>query len=195
MIRAAAVALSELWARNGVIAAEDAEAYQYGLELLFSTVLNIVLMVVISIAAGHAWLFIPYLVAFIPLRLSAGGYHAMHHFSCIAFNTLVYSAGIVAASRLSAPGAVLACILVSGLSLVLIFLFAPVPAVNKPLSKKEHGRNRKISLALGFLLLLLCMILYFTNGLCSMWSKMMYCGQAVAMLLMVTGNKKLSIFK
>ena len=65
MIRAAAVALSKLWAKNGVIHEADIEAYQYGLELLLSTILNIAVMLGLSIAFRNVWLFIPYLAAFI----------------------------------------------------------------------------------------------------------------------------------
>ena len=188
MIRAAAVALSKLWAKNGVIHEADIEAYQYGLELLLSTILNIAVMLGLSIAFRNVWLFIPYLAAFIPLRLSAGGYHAKHHFSCILFNTFVYFIGLVAVNMLSAPAAVLACILESCFSLAVIFLFAPVPARNKPLSSREHKRNRHISLGLGFLFLILCMLFYYTQVLALTWCKMLFCGQAAATLLLVLGT-------
>ncbi len=128
MIQSAAVALAKQWAKNGVIHEADIEAYQYGLELMLSTLINIAVMIGLSIAFGHVWLFIPYLAAFIPLRLSAGGYHAKHHLSCILFNAIVYFASLVAVNMLKEPVAILACIIESCVSLILIFLFAPVPA-------------------------------------------------------------------
>lgn len=185
MIQAVAAALSRLWAKNGVIPNEDIETYQYGLELLLSTTVNLAVMLGLSIAVGHAWLCIPYLASFVPLRLSAGGYHAKHHFSCILFNTLFYFASLVAVNALSAPAANLACILESCFSFAVIFLFAPVPAKNKPLSAKEQKRNRRVSLAQGFLLLILCVVFYNAHVLSLAWCKMLYCGQAAATILLV----------
>ena len=74
MIQRATASLAKLWAKNGVIPANEMDAYQYGLELLLSTAANIAVMVILPATAGHPWFFIPYLAAFIPLRLSAGGY-------------------------------------------------------------------------------------------------------------------------
>lgn len=188
MIQSAAVALAKQWAKNGVIHEADIEAYQYGLELMLSTLINIAVMIGLSIAFGHVWLFIPYLVAFIPLRLSAGGYHAKHHLSCILFNAIVYFASLVAVNMLKEPVAILACIIESCVSLILIFLFAPVPARNKPLSTAERKRNRHTSLGLGFLFLILCMLFYYTQILEFTWCKILFCGQAAATLLLVLGT-------
>lgn len=185
MIQAVAAALSRLWAKNGVIPNEDIETYQYGLELLLSTTVNIAVMLSLSIVVGHAWLCVPYLAAFVPLRLSAGGYHAKHHFSCILFNAVFYFASLGAVNALSAPAANLACILESCFSLAVIFLFAPVPAKNKPLSAREQKRNQRVSLALGFLLLVLCAVFYNAHVLSLAWCKMLYCGQAAVTILAI----------
>lgn len=185
MIQSAAANLAKQWAKNGVINATDTEAYQYGLELMLSTLINIAVMLGLSIAVGYVWLFIPYLAAFIPLRLSAGGYHAKHHFSCILFNTFVYFMGLVAVNMLSTPAAILACIIESCFSLGIILLFAPIPARNKPLSSKEHKRNRCVSLGLSVLFLILCMFFYYTHVLELTWCRMFYCGQAAATILFI----------
>lgn len=186
MIQTAAAALAGQWAKDGVIQAADTEAYQYGLELMLSTLMNIAVMLGLSIAAGHAWLFVPYLAAFIPLRLSAGGYHAKRHSGCILFNAGTYFAGLSVMILLPTQATAILCIMESCFSLVVIVLFAPVPAKNKPLSAREHKRNRRISLSLGFLFLTLCVLFYSSNALAFIWSRMVFCGQAAAtMLLMV----------
>lgn len=188
MIQSAAEALAKQWAKNGVIHQADIEAYQYGMELMLSTLINIVVMIGLSIAFGHIWLFIPYLAAFIPLRLSAGGYHAKHHLNCILLNAIAYFTSLVAVSVLKEPVAILACIIESGVSLILIFLFSPVPARNKPLSTEERKMNRHISLGLGFLFLILCMLFYYTQILALTWCKILFCGQTTATLLLVLGT-------
>lgn len=185
MIQTTAAALAKQWARNGIIHAEDTEAYQYGLELMLSTLLNIAVMFGLSLAIGHAWLLVPYLAAFIPLRLSAGGYHAKHHVSCILFNAGIYFAGLSAVIMLPAQTAAILCIMESSLSLVMIVLFAPVPAKNKPLSARERKRNRRLSLGLGFMLLALCVLFYHSNVLAFTGCRMVFCGQAAATILLI----------
>lgn len=122
MIQRAAASLAKLWAKNGVIPANEMDAYQYGLELLLSTTANIAVMVILSAAAGHPWFFIPYLAAFIPLRLSGGGYHAKHHLSCILFNAVAYGVSLMIGTMLAPSAAIVSCFLESCLSLAVFFL-------------------------------------------------------------------------
>jgi accessory gene regulator B len=185
MIRKIAVACAEQWAKSGVIDKADIESYQYGMELAISTLLNLSIMIIVSAALGHPLLFIPYLVAFIPLRLSAGGYHAKHHLTCILFNALIYLVGITAVFELSVLTAKLSCIIGACISLAIAFLFAPIQARNKPLSPIEIRRNRNISICLEVILLVLCMLFYYTNLLEISWCKMLYCGQAAATMLLI----------
>lgn len=185
MIHRAAASLAKLWAKNGVVPANEMEAYQYGLELLLSTAANIAVMAILSAAAGYPWFFIPYLTAFIPLRLSAGGYHAKRHLSCILFNAVVYGVSLMIVTMLAPSAAIVSCFLESCLSLTVIFLIAPVPAKNKPLSSSEKKRNRRLSLSLGFLYLALCVLLYYTNTLTLVWCRMIFCGQAAATTLLI----------
>lgn len=185
MIQMTAASLAEQWARSGIIHAEDTAAYQYGLELMLSTPLNIAVMFGISIAIGHAWLLVPYLAAFIPLRLSAGGYHAKHHLSCILFNAGIYFAGLSAVIMLPTQAIAIFCIIESSLSLAVIVLFAPAPAKNKPLSERERKRNHQISLGLGLVLLILCALFYYSGVLAVTGCRMVFCGQAAAMTLLI----------
>lgn len=168
-----------------MICGEDEESYQYGLELLLSTALNFAIMLALSLVVGHGLLMVPYLAGFIPLRLSAGGYHAKHHFSCILFNTAVYCTALAAAMLIPAPAAIICCAAVCILSLVLNFLFAPVPAKNKPLSASEHRRNRRAAICMSLLLFFLCAVFYCTHLLGQRWCTMLYCGQAAALLLLL----------
>lgn len=188
MIQAVAAAVVRRWSKTDVILEADAEAYQYGLELLFSTILNIAVIFGLSIAFGHVWLFVPYLVAFIPLRIFAGGYHAKHHLSCILLNAIVYLGCLIAVNMLSTPVVILACIIESCFSFAMVFQFAPVPAKNKPLSVKEHKRNRHVSLALGFLFLILCVLFCSIHAFEFRWCRMLYCGQAAATILLILGK-------
>ena len=183
MIHSAATAIAKQWAINGIIHTEDREAYQYGVELLLSTLLNVAVLFSISIVIGYAWLFVPYLASFIPLRLSAGGYHAKNNLCCILLNASIYIAGLTAVlllpTNLSAP----LCIAESCLSLVVGIVFAPVSARNKPLSTSEYKRNRRLSLDLESLLLIVCLLFFYSDTLSYTMHRMVFCGQAASTAL------------
>lgn len=185
MIQSVSISISEAWAESGVISGDEAESYRYGLELLISTALNLLAIVCISIVLGHPLMFIPYLAVFIPMRLFAGGYHAGRHWICILFNAFVYFAALFTMPLMSDYASAVFCVAVSVTALVLVFLYAPVEAKNKPLYDSERVRSRRISLALAAALLAASLVLCFTGVLPLPLCRMLFCGEAAAMVLLV----------
>lgn len=185
MIRRAAISLAKLWAEGGVIPLEEMDAYQYGMELLFSTALNIIIMIFLSVVSGNTGLFIPYLVTFIPLRIFAGGYHTKRHFSCILFNTIIYSASIFSVNIISSQTLGIFCFWESMISTIATFLFAPVPAKNKPLSDEEYRRGKFLSRVLTFIILVVTILLCISGKTGSIGWIMMCFGQSSATVLLL----------
>lgn len=149
MIHNISRSLAKRWAVHGVIKESDIEIYQYGLELIISTGINILIMIGISSAFGRLFLVLPYLLGFIPFRLFAGGYHARNHLFCILFNAITYFVSCLIALHVEESTGILACVIEASVSLALVFLFSPVPAKNKPLTQEEKKRNRMISLIIA----------------------------------------------
>lgn len=185
MIESVSISISKAWAESGVISGDEADSYRYGLELLISTALNLLAIVCISVVLGHPMMFVPYLIAFIPMRLFAGGYHAGKHWVCILFNAAVYFIAFFVMLHLTDYNSAVFSIAISVIFLIMVFLFAPVEAKNKPLYESERVRNRRISLALAAALVLISLILCFTGALALPFCRMLFCGEAVAMILMV----------
>lgn len=185
LLKKAASSLVAFWVKNGVIDQADTDAYIYGMELLFSTSINISIMLLVSVIAGETWLFIPYLASFIPLRLSAGGYHAKHHYSCILFNTIIYSMSVASVKLFSMRSLDIFCLLESTVSSITTFLFAPVPAKNKPLTDEEYRRGKLLSRVLTMTILLATMLLYISGKDAVVGWIMMCFGQSSATLLLL----------
>ena len=76
---------------NEVIKSEDEEVYEYGLQLLLSTVFNGVIALTLAIISGTVLQCVCYLAVFVLLRKSAGGYHAKTHFGCCCILAVVLS--------------------------------------------------------------------------------------------------------
>lgn len=82
MIKKAAAGYVGWLCANGIVAPEKNKIYAYGMELVLSGLVNVLSVLLISILIFHPADGLLFLVAFIPLRTTAGGYHANSHLSC-----------------------------------------------------------------------------------------------------------------
>lgn len=188
MIERLAFVLSDAWAEAGVVKRTDIPLYRYGLELILSTLTNVLIIVTISLALGRTWAFFPYLLSFVPLRSFAGGYHAKTHWFCTLLCSGVFLLSVVGMPFLHGKASAVFCITCGLLSFALIYLLSPVPADNKPLTTEEIRRHRFISMSLGGALLALGAVLGW-KGMTDLLSvKMLYCGELAVMLLMIGGS-------
>lgn len=133
--------------RQKIIEKDDKEVYEYGLQLLLSTILNAVIALLIAIVSRTVISCLFYLSAFVIMRKSAGGFHAKTHFGCCCILIAVLCC-FIAFIRL-APTEIYTAISVLTLivSAVTVLLFAPLEHENKPLSDKDKIRLRKVSVA------------------------------------------------
>ena len=66
-----------------------ADAYVYGYELLISSVVSVLLVILVSAVCGDVRYSLSFLIGFIPQRIYIGGYHATSHTRCyLAFTGL-----------------------------------------------------------------------------------------------------------
>lgn len=191
MIQQIAIKTAKKMSDHSVIEAKVTHIYAYGLELLYSSLAGVVVLIIISAVYERPFLWIPYLVGFVPLRLSGGGYHAKTHFRCIFVFSMLYSLVLLIERIYVIPLKtwLMACFV----CLFIILLFSPVAAPNKPL-KESHGRaNRRNSLFLGLINLLGCSVLVFLLIPQSQWVNMYFAGSSMAglsMLMAVIKNKQ-----
>ena len=123
---------------------EDADIIAFGVKYGLITVAEILGMVVISFLMRE---FIPgavILIAFISIRVYAGGYHAKTLPRCVVMSTILFTLIILGYKMLYLP------IIVKGLIAlflgVLILIFSPVENDNRRLSKNEKKvfKNRAL---------------------------------------------------
>lgn len=127
---------------NSAISEKKREVLRYGTELIIASIIGIFLIQIVS-AFLHipiAWLF--FLAGFVPLRMTAGGYHASTHFRCYTFFTGIFTCCLIMEIETSG---ILQPLVTSMISVGLILSMSPVEAVNKPLSPMKRKRNRRYS--------------------------------------------------
>ena len=153
MIHKITLKFSQKMAEDGIIQSEKTSIYAYGLELMFSSAVGIIALFLVSVILGAPWLWIPYLAGFIPTRLTAGGYHAKTHYGCVVSFTLAYATAFF---LLTVVGAFeVLTIILSIFALVTVIILAPVEARSKPIKDILRKRNRKNSILIGILNLIL----------------------------------------
>lgn len=130
--------------RSGIVKEEDAEIYIYGINQIFVSVLNVSSALIIGLILGMFLESVVLMVAYIPLRSFAGGYHAKTPVRCYFASLFLIFAVLLFCKyvpyNLFLHGGMM---IVS--SLVIIFL-CPVQDNNKPLDDCEHRKYKKISI-------------------------------------------------
>lgn len=127
----------------GSIKEGEKELYAYGLEQGLFILLNLVTTVIIGIIAGMLWQSILFMLVYLPLRSFAGGYHARTQQLCYLLSAILIS--VVLLMIRFVPWTDFISISLMLLSGIIIFIFAPVEDMNKPLDEIEIVRYKKIT--------------------------------------------------
>ena len=119
---------------NRKIIDEDmTDVYRYGLEILFSSLCTTFSILIISCLPGSLGLGILYLFLTIPLKLTAGGYHANTYKKCFLISNFTFAVLICVykiISQYSIP--ITAWLIVLYYSAFYIFIKAPVQNIHFP---------------------------------------------------------------
>jgi accessory gene regulator B len=149
MVQQLARKLAAYSARAKLIQEADAGVYSYGYELLISTAANSAALIAVSAFLGAVPGALLYMAGFIPIRLTAGGYHAKRHWSCaIVTNALflVFAAAVRAIPESCMLAYSLACCMFFPMA---VWRLSPVAALNKPMgaAAAASARNRSLAIA------------------------------------------------
>ena len=184
MIKKAAAGYVGWLCANGIVAPEKNKIYAYGMELVLSGLVNVLSVLLISILIFHPADGLLFLVAFIPLRTTAGGYHANSHLSC----NIVFLSTFVALECLGhlllKYGSVILYLAIAVISLVTLLILSPSEAKNKPLTPEQRRRNRRRSLILGGLNLAIGIFLIWGLQAPAPWCPSYYLGVIAASISM-----------
>ena len=135
--------LVRLFCEQKVVDESKADAYVYGYELLISSVVSILLVILISIICGDVRYSLSFLIGFIPQRIYIGGYHATSHTRCyLAFTGLALICILL--SKVIAANHLFRILTTAALLGISIFL-SPIEAKNKSLGEKKKSSYKTIA--------------------------------------------------
>lgn len=139
--------IADVLVQQNIICVEDQEIYEFGLGQLFFQLINFTVAAIIGIFMGRFWEVLLFLIAYIPLRRYAGGWHASTQVRCFWISTLLIVIALLIIGAIPLTGLALTWLIVPGA--IILFILAPVADTNKPLSRNEHkiyGRRARIIL-------------------------------------------------
>jgi len=133
--------IAEELIRNKVINSDDKELYIYGLHQGIIMLLNILTTIVIGLALGMLWQCFLFMIAYIPLRIYAGGFHAKTQLRCYIFSATLSATVLMGIRFISLNSAV--CVVAALTGALIICFFSPVEDKNKPLEPVERLMYKK----------------------------------------------------
>ncbi len=161
MINNLSARLTDKLLSKGSITEDERELYIYGLFMLISQLLYLVLACIFGLLFQCFIESIAFYVAFQVIRRYAGGYHAATETRCEILSTLsiIASIGIIKLSKIYDFKTIL--LFITLVSVVLIFFLCPLDTPEKPLSEKEFKYFRKISWIILLVISSIIIVSYF----------------------------------
>lgn len=187
MINSMTVVLCNKLCAFGIFPKSQEKIYIYGFELLLSSVIGIVVLVMISITRGTAFAWLSYLLGFIPVRITGGGYHAKTHFTCILSFSLVFLIFLLSSSFIDIQS--ITYIFLSLTTLIISLAVAPVEAINKPLSNERRSKNRKRCLRYATINQVIALVIWAVRIPCGAYISLYFFGEFAAGISMIVSFK------
>lgn len=146
MLNKLAVKITSKLLLQKIIPENLADIYIYGFELLLSFLFSTSVILVIGILCDRFFQTIAFLLVFVALRSFTGGYHAKKYWVCTVVTLTTFCLTLLLSEFLKVS--LLLYVILGIIGLVLITKFVPIENPNKPLSEKQRGKYKIISLVL-----------------------------------------------
>lgn len=131
--------------KKGMISNQNKEIYQYGFEILLSTLIYSLVFFSTSILTQTIVPSLVFLIGFFIIRTISGGYHANTYIKCHILSIVNHLTFIIVFKYLFGllPPQLFVVILI--ISSIVVFLCAPIEHPNKPFIKNERRRFKCLS--------------------------------------------------
>lgn len=139
------------------------DIYRYGFEMIISTIIGVILILMCGILTNSLCHAIVFYGLFVIIRMNTGGYHANSHVVCkmtLCGSFLITDYISKLMFSIFDLKILLIFVLLNFISVVVI---APVECIKKPISKYIRYKNKIVSIILYLFLTMLSICLYITS--------------------------------
>ncbi|MDE6834176.1 MAG: accessory gene regulator B family protein [Ruminococcus sp.] len=149
--------------KNKIVDIEERDTYIYGIEVILLNGGLLLVFLLISLLSGAMINFWAYLMFFIPLRIFSGGYHAKTSERCFVMSAVMYGISVAVTKLLPLLYLDFYWWTAGVVSVLIIFIFAPLINANNPLNEVQKKRNRIIVYSLLIIDLVFFILCYIFN--------------------------------
>lgn len=142
--------IANILKNNNLIKEEDFDICRYGIEAFCLSVLEIISILIISLFIKNFVYTLLFFIAYIPLRLYAGGYHADTRLRCYLILVAVYAIFTLLIRQIPQNYIIITEIITIIFNLIVVTVYAPMSSYKKKISASEHRHYRKCSLVVVF---------------------------------------------
>lgn len=177
--------------RDGVITEEDKELYTFGMQQGLIILLNIISTIIIGIILNMVWQSVVFLLAYMPLRSYAGGYHARTQVRCYLISLFITVVALLGMREINWTNftALFSVIISAGI----IYVLTPVEDANKPLDTSEKIEYKKKTRRILLLETIVALAFWFINKEISVCCIMVFIILSIMLLLGKLNNRKLIV--
>ncbi len=153
MIQQIASSVSARWISKNIISEEYREVYQYGLELMISSLIGILLISIVGIIFFSIVDSLIFIIVFCLVRSRSGGYHADSYLKCNITTLTAFTASALIAYNV--PISELSFVLVAIIGFIILSVLSPIENEHKPIDKEDRPKHKILSIILfaGFAIL------------------------------------------
>lgn len=140
------------------------EVFRYGIEICISTFATLFSILILSCWIGMPETSLLYLIVYIPLRITCGGYHADTYLKCFLISNINYLATITISQLLTSLAISKFIWLMLLLGSVLYIIFnAPIKNIHHPIHDDLLKKNRNMAIVLLFINCFILIYIYASN--------------------------------
>lgn len=165
MIEAMSRKTAELFVKNRLVTEEEKNLYEYGMELLISTLFSTLMVLVMGFAAGLFAETLFLLIPFYCIRVYAGGYHAENYRNCFLSFCCGFIVVLLAAEQVTVHHAEAGLMILGLWAALLIWKLAPVEDHSRPLDLEERRIYRRKTRVMTLIYCVISGLLYFLWGI------------------------------
>jgi len=165
----------------------DREIYEYGITILFSTMINLIITVIIGFVARIPLPLLAYCIPFLLLRGLAGGYHAKTFLRCVMFSSCIIIGVVLLILYIPRTFYLPFTGVFIIVSILIVYRYAPVVSTSRRIEKKDYSKMRKRAFSVLGLTTSVCLLLYLAGSMLQMFCVSL--GAVVASMTLLIKHK------
>lgn len=147
--------------RNQIIPEDEIEIYQYGLEMIASTIVNCLIVVVIGMIMKELLAAVLFFIMFAIIRSCSGGYHADTYLKCNSIFAICLLCVLFWVKYVGSFYSIWCHLIFITIYIMLVVKYTPVENQNKPLTPDQSKRCKLCCIIYGIILTAISLILWF----------------------------------